>query len=189
MGRGRPPKCKYCGRKIDRNNCYVQTKTTKKGDTKKLFFCNEEEFLKYNNKISTTLTIEEPVKKISPQKTKQREIYDIVCEIVGIKNISINTYKKEKILWDKIANGDQDLICKYFEKNKKSLILSLTKIEKKEYNRLRYLSAIVKNHLKDFRNSTEIIFFGKDIQQEFYETKYKDKKRKPLIEIEEEYDE
>jgi hypothetical protein len=95
---------------------------------------------------------------------------------------------KEKAIWNKAFSDE--LIWQYLESNKVYLTTIISKLEDKEFNRIRYLSAILKNSLGDFKPMMEVPKREVTIiPDEHYETKFKSKKRKSLEDLEEDCDE
>ena len=83
------------------------------------------------------------------------------------------------------------MIYKYLEEDKDYLQNMIARLEDVEYNRIRYLSAILKNKLGDFKPKVkEVQKVIPVIQEEHYETKFKNKKkRRGFEDLEEEFDE
>ena len=44
MGRGRPPKCKICGKQLKADTAYMVLVCNSKGTEKKTFYCSQEEY-------------------------------------------------------------------------------------------------------------------------------------------------
>ena len=76
------------------------------------------------------------------------------------------------------------------DENREFLCKTISKLEDKEFNRIRYLSAILKNKLGDYKPKTEAkpVFVPK-VKEEHYETKFKSKGRTALLDLEDDCDE
>ena len=163
-------KCRICGEPLDTNTAYKVVVNNKKA-----YYCSQEEFEADQTKK----------KKAAEDKDK---VYRLVCDIIGRKEITNTALFAEWKVWIKVANNET--IGKYLEENKEYLCGVVAKLEDKEFNRIRYLSAILKNKLGDYRPKTEVkpVFVPK-IQEEHYETKFKSKSRAALLDFEEDCDE
>ena len=163
-------KCKICGTALDTKVAY---KVVVNG--KNAYYCSEEE---YKNDAAEK-------EKADADKTK---VYTLICEIIGRKEILNTVLWKEKAIWNKVFSDE--LIWKYLESNKTYLTTVISRLEDKEFNRIRYLSAILKNSLGDFKPITQVQKReAVIIPEEHYETKFKSKKRKSLEDLEEDCDE
>lgn len=163
-------KCKVCGTALDTKTAY---KVVVNG--KNAYYCSEEE---YKNDAAEK-------EKIEADKNK---VYTLICEIIGRKEILNTILWKEKAIWNKVFSDE--LIWQYLESNKVYLTTVISRLEDKEFNRIRYLSAILKNSLGDFKPMTqvpkrEVVI----VPDEHYETKFKSKKRRSFEDLEEDYDE
>ena len=92
---------------------------------------------------------------------------------------------KEWTVWNKVATNE--VIGQYLEENKSYLVSVIAKLDDKEFNRIRYLSAIIKNKLGDFKPKIQVkeVRDVPTIPDEHYETKFKRTIRKGLAELEE----
>lgn len=136
MRRGPKPKCRFCGKTID-DDPFVNIIRTKSGKEKKEFYCNEYEYKKSLSKIGKN------------QSTIDKErVYKLFAEIIGRDEIGNTVFWREKKDWNKLA--DDKHIADYLEENRISLSNSLSKIINVEFNRIRYLSAIIKNNIGDY---------------------------------------
>ena len=163
-------KCRICGEPLDTNVAY---KVITNG--KNAYYCSQEEFENDTKKKE----------KIARDKDK---VYRLVCEIIERKEITNTALFAEWKVWNKVA--DNEKIGLYLEENKTYLCGVVAKLENKEFNRIRYLSAILKNSLGDFKPKIEIkpVFIPK-VQEEHYETKFKSMGRTALLDFEEDCDE
>ena len=163
-------KCRICGEALDTNTAYLVVTNGKKA-----YYCSQEEYDKH----------EEKKKKEAADKDK---VYRLVCDIIERKEITNTALFAEWKIWNKVANNEK--IGAYLEENKEYLCSVVAKLENKEFNRIRYLSAILKNKLGDYKPKVEIKpTFTPKIQEEHYETKFKSKGRTALLDIEEDCDE
>lgn len=183
MGAGRPPKCKICGATLNSKTAYMVVTQNKNGNEKRAFYCSQEE---YEMRPKTSKAKAKDPKKKEVVENKQltdRDIaYRLVCEIIGRKTIINTILWKEWKVWNSVASDE--IIKKYLVENREYLIGVIAKLDNVEYNRIRYLSAILKNNLGDFKPKQET--FVLKIPTEYYETKFKPKARVALLDIEEE---
>lgn len=123
-------KCKICGNVLDTSVAFkIQGKPNK-------YYCSEQEFR----------VDEERKRKATESKDK---VYRLICDIMGEQEIINSALWKEVQVWHQVA--DDDKIIKYLEENKDYLTTVTRRIENKIYNRIRYLSAILKNSLSDYK--------------------------------------
>ena len=163
-------KCRICGTQLDTKTAYKVT--DKNGKPK--YFCNQSEF-----------EAEEKRKK-KAQEDKDRVYYSI-CDIMGVNEILNTTLWKEKVEWNKAFSDE--IIAKYLEENKEHLTSVITRLDSSEYAKIRYLSTILKNSLRDFKPKVAEVEKPKIVVEEHYETKYKPRARKALMDFEEDCDE
>lgn len=123
-------KCRICGKQLSTTTAFYQ-----QNGNRKVYYCSEDEFIKFQNEQ----------KEMAQLNTK---IYSLVCDITGFDSLRDPVLYSEWDEWKKI--GDNNKIKHYLEENKMRLINSMAKIIKKEYNRIRYLSAIVKKDLETY---------------------------------------
>ena len=123
--------CKICKTKVDRDSCYKRVV-----NGKNWYCCSKEEYDKH----------EQEKAKEAADKDK---VYKLVCQIIGRDQIINSILWKEKAVWNSVK--PDEIIGKYLEENKDYLVSVISRLEDKEYNRIRYLSAIVKNNLGDFK--------------------------------------
>ena len=123
--------CKICKTKVDRDSCYKRVV-----NGKNWYCCSKEEYDKQ----------EQEKAKEAADKDK---VYKLVCQIIGRDQIINSILWKEKAVWNSVK--PDEIIGKYLEENKDYLVSVISRLEDKEYNRIRYLSAIVKNNLGDFK--------------------------------------
>lgn len=162
---GRAPNCKICKTKLDAKTAY---KVVVNG--KNAYYCNEAEYLAENLK-----------------KKNKDIIINLISEIFGYKVINTAIYK-EYNKW--IESADNEKIIAYLRENKEFLSNIITQKDfSSEYGKIRYFSTILCNGLVDFTEKIKPNLFMPIIEDEHYETKFKLKTRKALLDFEEEYDE
>lgn len=130
----RQVKCRNCGTFIDRDKAVI-VQTAKQ----KLFYCNENCMKSAQDR------------EIAAQKEKEEKdvAYRLICDIIGREEVINGILWKEWALWNKVANNEK--IRQYLEENKDYLCGIVSKLEDKEFNRIRYLSAVLKNKLGDYK--------------------------------------
>lgn len=168
-------KCRICGEPLDINTAYLVVTFNKNKKEKKAYYCSQEEFEKE----------EARKKKESDDKDK---VYYLICDIIGRKKILNSALWKEKAIWNEAFTDE--VIGKYLEENKERLSNIVGRLDDVEYNRIKYLSGILKNSLGDYKPKAvvkEII--TPKIQDEHYETKFKLKKRRGFEDLEDDCDE
>lgn len=164
-------KCKICGTPLDTNTAYKVT--DKNGKNK--YFCSASEFEA------------EEARKKKAAEDKER-VYRLICDIMGEKEILNTALWKEKIEWNKAFSDE--FIAKYLQENKDYLTSAITRLNSSQFAKIRYLSAILKNSLGDFRPKVVEVEKPKvTVVEEYYETKYKSKTRRALEDLEEDCDE
>lgn len=128
-------KCKICGESLDTNTAYRVITIDKNKKEKKAYYCSQEEF-------------ETETKKKEKLATDKDRVYKLICDIIERKEITNTALFSEWKIWNKVA--DNEKIGQYLEENKVYLCGVIAKLDDKEFNRIRYLSAILKNKLGDF---------------------------------------
>ena len=124
-------KCKICGKQLDTNTSYKIT--DKNGKNK--YFCSQSEYE----------TEEARKEKAKEDKDK---VYQLICDIMGEKEIINSILWKEWTIWNKVA--DNEKIGKYLEENKDYLSSVIGRLTSSEFARIRYLSTIIKDRIKEF---------------------------------------
>ncbi len=126
----RTAKCRICGKQLNTDEAYkIDGRPAK-------YFCSEQEFR----------AEEERKRKAAEDKDR---VYRLICDIMGEQEIINSALWKEVQVWHQVA--DDEKIAKYLEENKDYLTSAISRIENKIYNRIRYLSAILKNSLGDYK--------------------------------------
>jgi hypothetical protein len=164
-------KCKICGTQLNTTEAYKVT--DKNGKNK--YYCSASEF-----------EIEEARKK-KASEDKDR-VYYLICDILGEKEIISTALWAEKKIWNKAFSDE--IIAKYLAENKDYLTSAVSKLSGTEYAKIRYVSAVLKNSLRDWKPKVVTVEKPKlTVTEEYYETKYKPKARMALEDLEEGYDE
>lgn len=126
----RRAKCKICGKELDTSLAFkIESKPPK-------YFCSKEEYE----------AEEERKRKAAEDKDKT---YRLICDIMGEQEIINSALFKEWVEWNKVA--DNIKIAQYLEESKDYLTSALGRVTSSEYARIRYLSTIIKNSIKDFK--------------------------------------
>ena len=131
-------KCRWCQANITTKVAIMEVT-----NGKRMFFCNEEHRDKFLKKLKAE---QEQKEKAEADRSKA---YHLVCEIIGRKEIINGILWKEWKIWNKVA--DNEKIGRYLEENKDYLRDVISRLEDIEFNRIRYLSAILKNRLGDYK--------------------------------------
>jgi hypothetical protein len=129
-------KCRICGETLDAKTAYLVVTLDKNKKEKKAYYCSQEEFEANEAKK----------KKVAEDKDK---VYRLICDIIGRKEIVNSALWKEKTIWNKVATDET--IGQYLDENKEYLSSVIERLDNVEYNRIRYLSAILKNKLGDYK--------------------------------------
>lgn len=168
-------KCKICGESLDTKTAYKVITLDKNNKEKKAYYCNQEEY-------------EADAKKKEKVAADKDKVYKLVCDIINRKEITNTALFSEWKIWNKVANNEK--IGTYLEENKAYLCSVISRLEDKEFNRIRYLSAILKNKLGDYKPKVVVKEIVKPkIQDEHYETKFKLKPRRGFEDLEDDCDE
>ena len=171
-------KCRYCQEGLLTQNAFKVTDKKKNA-----YFCNEEHYKLFLERVRQKETVENEEK--AKRKSDKDKAYKLICEIIGRKEVINTILWKEWAIWNKVVSNET--LGWYLEENKNYLISVVTKVEDNEFKRIRYLSAILKNRLGDYKPNIQearIVQFP-IIQEEHYETKFKPKTRKGLADLEE----
>ena len=127
--------CQICKNKIERDAAYKRVV----GKANK-YYCSEQEWQKEEDKK----------KKIAEDKDK---VYRLICDILGEEEVLNTALWKEKAIWNKAFSDE--IIAKYLAENKDYLISAVSKLSGTEYAKIRYVSAVLKNSLRDFKPRVE----------------------------------
>ena len=131
-------KCKICGTELDTNTAYKVT--DKNGKNK--YFCSASEFE----------AEEERKKKAAEDKDK---VYRLICDIMGVNEVLNTALWKEKIEWNKAFSDE--FIAKYLEEKKEYLSSAIARLSGTEYAKIRYISTVLKNSLRDFKPKPTVV--------------------------------
>lgn len=168
-------KCRICGESVDTKTAYLVVTLDKNKKEKKAYYCNQEEYEAEETKK----------KKVAEDKDK---VYRLICDIIDRKEIVNSALWKEKVIWNKVATDE--VIGQYLDENKEYLSGVIGRLDNVEYNRIRYLSAILKNKLGDYKPKVVVKeMVTPNIQDEHYETKFKLKQRRGFEDLEDDCDE
>lgn len=129
-------KCQICGTQLNTTEAYRIT--NKSGNNK--YYCSAAE---YENDLAQK-------QKIAEDKDK---VYRLICSILGEEEILNTALWKEKAVWNKAFSDE--IIAKYLQENKDYLISAVSKLSGTEYGKIRYVSAVLKNSLRDFKPKVE----------------------------------
>ena len=124
-------KCKICGRQLDTNTAYKVVDKNGKNH----YFCSQSEYEA------------EEARKKKVKEDKDR-VYRLICDIMGEKEIISTALYKEWTVWNKVA--DNEKIGKYLEENRDYLSSVIGRLNSSEFARIRYLSTIIKDRIKEF---------------------------------------
>lgn len=91
--------------------------------------------------------------RIEKYKEDKNKVYYTLCEIINRKEIINTMLWKEWALWNKVASNE--VIGQYLEENKNYLINVVGNVDNVEFLRIRYLSAIIKNNIGDYKPNTK----------------------------------
>ena len=130
----RQVKCRNCLKFIDRDKAI----SVEHGKAK-LWYCSED----------CRQQAEQKKNVAQKEQAIKDTVYRLICDIIGRKEIINGILWKEWALWNKVANNET--IRQYLEENKDYLYGIISKLEDKEFNRIRYLSAVLKNKLGDYK--------------------------------------
>lgn len=210
MGAGRPPKCKICGKKLSVETAYMVVWYTSGGTKMKAFYCSQEEYNSnvFNKKKANGTNKakkeevkqkeKKPRKKREPKNQKPKEVvvektltdrdyaYGLICEIIGRQKIINTILWKEWKVWNEVASDTT--IKRYLSENKEYLCSVIARLDNIEYNRIRYLSAVIKNKIGDFAsNATESDSPKVQVDETFYAVATRNNRRRSLADLEDEY--
>lgn len=129
----RQVKCRNCGTFINRDSAI----SVQNGKAK-LWYCNE----------NCRQQAEE--KKIAAQKEQAGKdaIYNEICSIFNYKLTNTAIYK-EWAIWNQVA--DNRKILAYLKENHDYIAGAIGRLTSSEYAKIRYLSAVLKNSLHDYK--------------------------------------
>jgi hypothetical protein len=169
-------KCRICGESLDTKTAYLVITLGKNKKEKKAYYCSQEEYE----------AEEARKKKASEDKDKA---YYIICDIIGRKKIINSALWKEWAIWNEVATDE--VIGRYLSENKEYLSSVIGRLDDVEYNRIRYLSAILKNKIGDYKPKAVVKEAEKPktkIEMIFYEpVQTNNNKRRSLADLEDDF--
>ena len=130
-------KCKICGKQLDTNTSYKIV--DKNGKNK--YYCSKAEYEA------------EEARKKKAKEDKDR-VYRLICDILGEREIISTALYKEWAVWNKVA--DNEKIGNYLEENRDYLSSVIGRLTSSEFARIRYLSTIIKDRIKEFAPRVEV---------------------------------
>lgn len=130
-------KCKICGTELDTKTAY---KVTDKNNKNK-YYCSQSEFE----------AEEERKKKVAEDKDR---VYRLICDIMCVNEVLNTALWKEKLEWNKAFSDE--FIAKYLEEKKEYLSSAIARLSGTEYAKIRYISTVLKNSLRDFKPKVEV---------------------------------
>lgn len=168
-------KCRICGNSLDKAIAHLVVTYDRNGKEKRAYFCSQSE---YENEVAKK-------EKAAADKDKA---YRLICDIVGRKEIINSVLWKEWAIWNKVASNE--IIGLYLEENKFYLIDMISRLDNVEFNRIRYLSTILKNRLGDFKPKAKETPKPKvQVDETFYApaTNNSKNKRRSLADLEDDF--
>ena len=129
-------KCPVCGTELNTSTAYkVEIVGPRTGKVTYKYYCSEEEWLS------------EQARKKKAKEDKDK-VYRLICDIMGERDIINTILWKEWTIWNKVA--DNEKISKYLEENKDYLSSMIGRLDSSEFARIKYLSTIIKDKIKEF---------------------------------------
>ena len=128
-------KCRICGTPYDTKDAYRVVV-----NNKPQYYCSQKEY-------------EENLAKKKKATEDKDRVYYLICDIMGEKEIINTALWKEKTEWNKAFSDE--FIAKYLQENKDYLTSAITRLSSSQFAKIRYLSAILKNSLGDFKPKVE----------------------------------
>lgn len=126
--------CAWCKIKVEKKDAVF--KSSGKNNT---YYCCQEH-------MEAAIKKKEFAKK---EKEIKDKIYSILTEIFGYEVQNTVLYK-EWSCWNKIANNEK--IFNYLCENKDYIKGKIERLSSSEFAKIRYVSAVLKNSLKDYNN-------------------------------------
>ena len=161
-------KCKYCGKWLDTKESIKVT-----DDGKNRYYCNAWCCTKHSEELIEKAKI----------NAEYDEIYELTKQIFGYEFTGYSLLKREINTWEKV--GTREKIITYLKENKDWLSNTMRKSFASDYNRVRYYSTIIAGKLHDYKPKVIEVVPPKVVVEEHYETKYKPKTRRALLDFEE----
>lgn len=173
--------CKYCKAKVEKADALQVP-----GEKYNTYYCNQECYDKANAEKKEK-EIERLAKKQEKEENKQKRIdpvYEEIADIFGYR-IANSALFKEMKLWRGIC--DDSKILAYLQEHKIYIKNKLEQLDSNEYSRIRYVSAILKNSLADYKRTVRVEPEKINVDCEIYEQSFSTrKKRRGLNALEDE---
>lgn len=173
---GRKAKCRACGKELDTTTAFKLIEYDTNDKEKRFYYCSRDEYK------------EDEAKKEKAAADKDK-VYRLICDIIGRSEILNTALWKEKAIWNKVSTDE--VIAQYLEENKIYLTSAISRLEDKEFNRIRYLSTILKNSLGDYKFKVIVKENEKPktrVDETFYGPEVtKQNKRRSLADLEDEF--
>lgn len=173
--------CKYCKAKVEKADALQVP-----GEKYNTYYCNQECYDKANAEKKAK-EIERLANKQEKEENKQKRIdpvYEEIADIFGYR-IANSALFKEMKLWRGIC--DDSKILAYLQEHKIYIKNKLEQLDSNEYSRIRYVSAILKNSLADYKRTVRIEPEKINVDCEIYEQSFSTrKKRRGLNALEDE---
>ena len=172
----RKAKCRACGSSLDTTTAFKLIEHNTNDKQKTSYYCSREECL------------DDCAKKEKAKEDKDKA-YELICEIIGREKIINTVLWKEWKVWNTVATDD--IIAQYLTDNKAYLMNVISRLDDVEFNRIRYMSAILKNSLGDFKPKVVAAQIEKPkvkVDESFYGTvPTTQNKRRSLADLEDEF--
>lgn len=173
--------CKYCKAKVEKADALQVP-----GEKYNTYYCNQECYDKANAEKKAK-EIERLANKQEKEENKQKRIdpvYEEIADIFGYR-IANSALFKEMKLWRGIC--DDSKILAYLQEHKIYIKNKLKQLDSNEYSRIRYVSAILKNSLADYKRTVRVEPEKINVDCEIYEQSFSTrKKRRGLNALEDE---
>lgn len=173
--------CKYCKAKVEKADALQVP-----GEKYNTYYCNQECYDKANAEKKAK-EIERLANKQEKEENKQKRIdpvYEEIADIFGYR-IANSALFKEMKLWRGIC--DDSKILAYLQEHKIYIKNKLEQLDSNEYSRIRYISAILKNSLADYKRTVRVEPEKINVDCEIYEQSFSTrKKRRGLNALEDE---
>lgn len=153
----RQVKCRNCGTFINRDSA-INVQNGKA----KIWYCNENcrqqaeekknaaKMAKETMRIAKKQKLEEAKAESKRLKEIKDNVYYEICDIFGYTIVN-TAFFKEWAYWNKIANNEE--ILSYIKENKDYVKNAMKNASGTEYAKIRYMSAILKNNLADYKTT------------------------------------
>lgn len=173
--------CKYCKAKVEKADALQVP-----GEKYNTYYCNQECYDKANAEKKAK-EIERLANKQEKEENKQKRIdpvYEEIADIFGYR-IANSALFKEMKLWRGIC--DDSKILAYLQEHKIYIKNKLEQLDSNEYSRIRYVSAILKDSLADYKRTVRVEPEKINVDCEIYEQSFSTrKKRRGLNALEDE---